>query len=305
MAEGGGSSVGGSSVGGSEAAALPEDLRLVQRGWLHGNVLVARGPEPGLLDTGYHSGVAELGAEIRRHLGQGPEAITQILLTHAHSDHAGGVAAFQQGAFAGAAPEVQAHADLAAMTEPWDPVALWLEDTGQELPRFTVDEVLEHDDTVVFGGRRWRCVHTPGHATGGLSFHCEAEGLLVTGDALWEDGFGLLNPWIDGWAVLDHTALTLDRLADCGRRGVRVVVPGHGGPFTDLDGALARARSRLAYLRANPDRMAVQLARNCLGFLRLARPELGRAELEVLVAAQARRTGLPLAEQEALLDALP
>ncbi len=274
------------------ALALPEDLLLLQRGWLHGNVIVARGPEPALLDAGYHTGADVLFAAIRQHTGQGPEAITQVLLTHAHSDHAGCVAALQRGAFSGAAPEVQAHIDVAAMTAPWDPDALWLTGTGQELPPFTVDETLQHDDVVVFAGRDWRCVHTPGHATGGLSFHCEAEGLLVTGDALWEDGFGLLNPWVDGWEVVEHTWLALDRLEECGRRGVSVVVPGHGAPFSDLDGALARARSRLEYLRARPERMAAQMAKNCVGFVRMARSELGRQELEALMAEMVAYTGV-------------
>jgi hypothetical protein len=34
------------------------------------------------------------------------------------------------------------------------------------------------------------------------------------------------------------------------------VIPGHGAPFTDVAGALARARSRLAGFRAQPERHA-------------------------------------------------
>ena len=32
---------------------------------------------------------------------------------------------------------------------------------------------------------------------------------------------------------------------------IRVIIPGHGRPFTDVDGALARARSRMNYLSSN------------------------------------------------------
>ncbi len=35
---------------------------------------------------------------------------------------------------------------------------------------------------------------------------------------------------------------------------VRCVIPGHGAPFTDVAGALQRARSRLAGFRASPQR---------------------------------------------------
>jgi hypothetical protein len=37
---------------------------------------------------------------------------------------------------------------------------------------------------------------------------------------------------------------------------VRIVIPGHGAPFTDVIGALARARSRLAAFKADPARHA-------------------------------------------------
>jgi hypothetical protein len=37
---------------------------------------------------------------------------------------------------------------------------------------------------------------------------------------------------------------------------VQVVIPGHGAPFTDVAGALARAHSRLASFQADPARHA-------------------------------------------------
>ena len=103
-----------------------------------------------------------------------------------------------------------AHADAARLVAAWEPRSLWLVGTGQVMPRFAVDRALAHGEAVDLGGRRWRIVWTPGHAVGGVAWWCEHDGLLITGDALWEDGFGLLNTWIDGPEVFDLAAVALD-----------------------------------------------------------------------------------------------
>jgi hypothetical protein len=52
----------------------------------------------------------------------------------------------------------------------------------------------------------------------------------------------------------DDVGATLDLIAGL---PVRVVVPGHGAPFTDVAAALQRARQRLAGLQADPARHAL------------------------------------------------
>ena len=138
------------------------------------------------------------------------------------------------------------------------------------MPRFTIDHALGAGDGIRIGNLDWSVVWTPGHAEGGVSFWCAEHRLVVTGDALWENGFGLLNPWAHGIGVLDRTALALDHLAEL---DARVVIPGHGPPFAGVPDALERARSRLAHLRARPDRLRAQAARNLLGFWLLVHPE--------------------------------
>ena len=246
------------------------------RGWLHGNVVQVGGS---VVDTGYHSGTPGL----LDFLGEAlPET---VVLTHVHADHAGGVAALQQRR--GCA--VFAHADAAALVQDWDTRGLWLVDTGQELPRFRVDATLAHGDSVAIGGRPWTVLHTPGHATGGLSFFDAHHGLLITGDALWERGFGLLDPWVDGEGVFEAAAQALAHIAEIDPCWV---IPGHGPPFSQLAPALDHARSRLDYLERNRDRLLAQVLRNGLGFAMLARPELGAPGLRALGARLARRHGV-------------
>ena len=159
-------------------------LRVLVRGWLHSNCLLATGGAPALIDTGYHTGAADLAAWVADTLGD--PALDEILLTHTHSDHAGGVAALSGPTGA----RVRAPTAALEPVDRWDERALWLEGSGQQLPRFRVDASYAHGDTIEAGGRQWRVVETPGHMECAVALLCEADGVLVTGDALWERGFG-------------------------------------------------------------------------------------------------------------------
>jgi len=86
----------------------------------------------------------------------------------------------------------------------------------------------------------------------GIREAAERAGLL-SADALWEQGFGVVFPEVAGEPGFADVAATLDLIA---RLPLQVVVPGHGRPFDDVAGALARARSRLASFMADPARHA-------------------------------------------------
>jgi glyoxylase-like metal-dependent hydrolase (beta-lactamase superfamily II) len=75
-----------------------------------------------------------------------------------------------------------------------------------------------------------------------LIFYCEAQRCLISADALWENGFGVVFPELDGTSAFDEVAATLDVIA---KLDIQTVIPGHGAAFTDVAGALQRARTRL------------------------------------------------------------
>jgi glyoxylase-like metal-dependent hydrolase (beta-lactamase superfamily II) len=75
--------------------------------------------------------------------------------------------------------------------------------------------------------------------------------VLISADALWENGFGIVFPELEGDPAFHEVESVLDLI---GTLGARWVIPGHGAPFSDVAGALQRARSRLSGFRADPAR---------------------------------------------------
>lgn len=83
--------------------------------------------------------------------------------------------------------------------------------------------------------------------------HCPEMRVLISADALWEKGFGVIFPELEGENGFAEERAVLDLIS---RLDVDVVIPGHGAPFTDIARALDTAYSRLDYLRADPARNA-------------------------------------------------
>jgi glyoxylase-like metal-dependent hydrolase (beta-lactamase superfamily II) len=63
-----------------------------------------------------------------------------------------------------------------------------------------------------------------------------------------EKGFGVIFPALDSWAGFKETRDTLDMIE---AMDVRLVIPGHGRPFTQVQEAIEAAHSRLNYLEAD------------------------------------------------------
>jgi glyoxylase-like metal-dependent hydrolase (beta-lactamase superfamily II) len=76
-----------------------------------------------------------------------------------------------------------------------------------------------------------------------------ASRLLLSADALWENGFGVVFPALDGDDAFTEVADTLDLIESL---KPLIVIPGHGSAFSDVSQALARARRRLNSFVNNP-----------------------------------------------------
>ncbi|WOB07729.1 MBL fold metallo-hydrolase [Piscinibacter gummiphilus] len=236
-------------------------ITVFERGWLSSNnVLIhARGDEPGavLVDSGHVSHAAQTEALVRHALQGRP--LARIVNTHLHSDHCGGNAALQR-AFGAEVLTPPGHADAVRR---WDEETLSYAPTGQHCERFELHGTLVPGEPVRAGGRQFEVIAAPGHDPESVVLFDAASGLLISADALWENGFGVVFPELEGESAFDDVATVLDMIE---RLPVSVVVPGHGRPFTDVPAALARARTRLASFVNDPQRHARYAAKVLISF---------------------------------------
>ena len=253
--------------------SLPPSLRVFERGWLSANnVLTLDDDHEGatLIDSGYVTHAPQTVALVAAALEGRP--LRQLINTHLHSDHCGGNASLQ----ARWQPHTRIPAAEAAAVAAWDEDALSYRATGQQCARFTFDDVLADGDTLRLGGIEWNEVAAPGHDPHAVMLFAPAHGILISGDALWENGFGVIFPELEGESGFAEQEAVLARIAAL---DARVVIPGHGAVFTDVAGALERARGRLAYLRGEPLRNATHAIKVLVKFRLLAQSSMTRAEL--------------------------
>ena len=228
---------------------LPPGMTVLERGWLSANNIVfaaQAGDAEGaaVIDTGYVTHSAQTLALIESTLAGQP--LARILNTHLHSDHCGGNAALQQ-----AYPQVQTFIapGQAEQVRNWDEAALSYAPTGQECPRFRADGVLPPGTEVQLGDRAWQVHAAPGHDTHAVVLFEPRARVLISGDALWENGFGVVFSELDGEQAFAEVGATLDLIE---LLNPLTVIPGHGSVFGDVPAALARARRRLAGFEADP-----------------------------------------------------
>jgi hydroxyacylglutathione hydrolase len=145
-----------------------------------------------------------------------------ILLTHTHFDHVGAVAPVAR---ATGAPvycpqlEVPVLQDIMAFVpwpgfgpyESWDP-----------------EHTVAGGETLELAGLTFDVVFTPGHSPGHVTYAVRDEGVLFSGDVLFQGSVGRIDlPGGDGPTLMRSIAVLLDRFDD-----ETVVHPGHMGITT-------------------------------------------------------------------------
>src|SRR5258706_11641850 len=226
---------------------LPPSIRVIVRDWLNANHIVLAGRQRMvLIDSGYGRDTAHTLSKVSEVLAGRP--LDWLVNTHCHSDHMGGNAAVRSAHRC----RVTIPRDEAPLIDAWDEHALWLSYADQRCERFSFDDTVAPGDEFDWGDLHWRAIAAPGHDMAALMFFCEEAGVLISGDALWEHGFGIVMPGPDRVAHLAATRATLESIS---RLQLRVVIPGHGQPFTDVVAALERSFQRLAAFERDELRM--------------------------------------------------
>lgn len=230
---------------------LPPGIEVFERGWLSANNILHFGDtDVSLVDSGYHAH-QNLTLSLVRHAFEKHHlaGLNKLVNTHLHSDHCGGNAALAKAFDC----EIYIPAAEEVAVKNWDQSLLSYENLGQECPRFSYHACLAPGEEILLGRYLWQILAAPGHDPHSVMLYQAQHRILISADALWEEGFGVVFPELWGEPGFEEVAQTLDLIEAL---PVSLVIPGHGKPFTDISEALTSARSRLDYLASDPDRNA-------------------------------------------------
>jgi glyoxylase-like metal-dependent hydrolase (beta-lactamase superfamily II) len=228
---------------------LPPGIEIYERGWLSANNIFHFGEsDVSIVDTGYHAHSKMTLDLVNKALQKnGLSSLNKIVNTHLHSDHCGGNAALQKHFGC----EVYVPAAEALAVKDWNADLLSYENLGQECPQFSHHGVLVPGQEILLGRYLWKILAAPGHDPHSVILYQAEHRILISADALWEEGFGVIFPELWGESGFEELAQTLDLIESL---PISLVIPGHGKPFTDLAKSIEVARSRLDYLASSPDR---------------------------------------------------
>lgn len=238
---------------------LPDDIHVFERGWLSSNnVFFDDGRASWLIDSGYstHSGqtLALVGAKL------GARPLDILINTHLHSDHCGGNRALQDKypSLVTLIPPGQAE-DIKS----WNTSALTYDATGQQCSRFGFSQTLLPGSSIRLGSRMWDVYAAPGHDPDAILLFEPHQRILISGDSLWENGFGVVFPELEGASAFDQVLATLNLIESL---HPQTVIPGHGRVFNYTPTPMKIARQRLEAFIQSPVRHARHAVKVLLKF---------------------------------------
>ena len=247
---------------------LPPSLRVIERGWLNCNQVVMLAPGDNVLvDSGYCTHRERTLELLAGPAGLDGEPLERLINTHCHSDHMGGNAAVVSAYGA----RITIPAGEVKNVDPWTPQIAWMEEFDQRADPFRFDDTIGPGESFEGGGFAWEARVAAGHDMDALMFFEPVNRILISGDALWENAMGFVwpeegaNPFID---AAREALATIERLKPA------IVIPGHGAPFADAAGAIARVREKLDAFARDPAKNARHVVKVMFVFALLDRGQM-------------------------------
>ena len=213
-------------------------LQVFERGWLSANnILFTDSESATLIDSGYVTHQAQTLALVQNALNG--RTLDRLVNTHLHSDHCGGNHLLQTHY-----PQLETHIPPgeAKAVSTWDVEALSYEATGQLCPRFKFEGLLHAGQILRLASLNWEVHAAPGHDPHSVILFEPIHQILISADALWANGFGVVFPELEGVDAFHEVAQTLDLIESLKPKWV---IPGHGAVFDNVDAALEIARKKL------------------------------------------------------------
>ena len=255
-------------------------LQVFERGWLSANnILLTDDDCATLIDSGYVTHEAQTLALVQNALNGRP--LDQLVNTHLHSDHCGGNHHLQTHY---TQLETWIPPGEAKAVSIWDAEALSYEATGQLCPRFKFEGLLQVGQILRLASLNWEVHAAPGHDPHSVILFEPTHKILISADALWANGFGVVFPELEGVEAFHEVSQTLDLIESLKPIWV---IPGHGAVFDNVDAALEIARKKLDGFVQNPQKHGRYGAKVLLKFKLL---ELNQVENK---AFRAWATGVP------------
>lgn len=254
-------------------ASLPVSVRVIVRGWLNCNQVVLLAPGDNVLvDSGYCTHREQTLLRVAGPEGLDGEPLERLINTHCHSDHMGGNAALASAHGC----RVTIPAGEVKHVVPWTPQSVWMSQFDQKADPFHFDDTLAPGDTFEGGGLEWEVHAAPGHDMDALMFFEPANRILVSGDALWEEGMGFVWPEEAANPFIDAAQATLTAIEGL---DPALVIPGHGAPFTGVRAAIDAVRGRLAAFERDPAKNARHVVKVMFVFALLDRGRMPVGEV--------------------------
>jgi len=237
--------------------------------------------------------------------GMAPEQVRYIIITHLHFDHAGGTSALVR-----ACPNAQVLCHPVAVRHLVDPsrlVASAKKVYGEarfaelygEIEPIAAQRIraVEDSETLVFGSRTLRFLHTPGHAKHHMTIHDLETNGMFTGDV-----FGIMHvtPLRSPDPVLIFSSAPTDFDPDQARQSIRRIRASgiervyltHYGEYTDLD----KGEAQLLESIADFERIMAQAAAS--GLEGDALQQFCEREVRSAFAAMFERWHAPMSDED-------
>jgi hydroxyacylglutathione hydrolase len=146
------------------------------------NIYVIPGEKTTIVDTGTGLHNKEVVGDIEKLVDS--ETINQIIITHEHFDHCGGIKKIFE--ITDGKAKIMAHINASEKIERGE--SEFAKMLGGIMPKMPANIKLKDGDTIIVGDEPFEVLHTPGHTPGCICLYSKTSKSLISGDTVFSHG---------------------------------------------------------------------------------------------------------------------